>query len=280
MYCIELNSINVDNLNTTNVLNFGSLASNCNNLNHALNVDTGNAISLNSAYASVVTAKYLDLSSYITTNVNIFNSLFGGCTSLIRANLSSMDMSRGTSLANFNVNCYALEEIDLSHTTLAACTDNTNILLNTLSLIKVRVPQIGRTFSLANNKLDTAACDQVLTDLRDLNGSISTSTLNAAGTGYAVGDEVNITAGNNDAILKVLTIAAGGAVASYLLKVAGTGYTVVNGLSTSNISGTGSGLKVNVTALVATQTLTLTGNPGAATCNAAIGTAKNWIIVI
>ena len=175
-------------------------------------------------------------------------------------------------------NCISLQQLDIN--TLASVTDNTNIFNNTGQFSTLILPQIGRTFTLANNKLDTAGCNQVLTYLRDLNGSIATSTLNAGGTGYAVGDEVNISAGNNDAILKVLTIGAGGAVTSYLLKVAGTGYTVTNALSTSNITGTGSGFKVNVTALVATQTVTLTGNPGAATCTPAIGTAKNWIVTI
>ena len=222
----------------------------------------------------------LDLTSFNTAAVTSMYQMFAYCNSLQSLDLTSFNTAAVTSMYQMFINCNSLQGIDLSHTTLTSVTDNTQITNNTGSLLVTRLPQIGRTFTVASNLLTTAECNALLTDLRDLNGSISTSTLNAAGTGYAVGDEVNITAGNNDAVLKVLTIGAGGAVATYLLKVAGTGYTVVNGLATSNISGTGSGFKVNVTALVATQKLTLTGNPGAATCDTSIGTAKNWIIAI
>ena len=71
----------------------------------------------------------------------------------------------------------------------------------------------------------------------------------------------------------------GSAVATYQLMVAGTGYSVAGALTTTAISGGGSGLKIDVTAIVAAQTITVTGNPGAATCNTAIATAKNWIVV-
>jgi hypothetical protein len=169
--------------------------------------------------------------------------------------------------------------LDLSHTTLASCTNNTNF-IGSGNLTLFRVPQIGRTFTVVNNKLDTANIDLLLTDLRDLNGSISTSTRTTGsyGTGYAVGDMIQINGGNNDARIKVLTL-SGSAVATYQLMVAGTGYTVAGALTTTAITGVGSGLKIDVTALVATQTITVTGNPGAATCNPAIATAKNWIVV-
>jgi surface protein len=219
----------------------------------------------------------LDLSYFNTAAVTTMSQMFTNCYSLHTLDLSSFNTAAVTTMYQMFYNCISLIGIDLSTTTLAVVTDNTQITNGTISLLTSRLPQIGRTFTVANNQLTAIELNLLFTYVRDLNGSISTSTINAAGTGYAIGDEMNITAGNNDAVLKVLTIGAGGAVATYLLKVAGTGYSVASGLATSNITGTGSGFKVNVTALVAPQTLTYTGNPGAATCDPSILTAKNWI---
>jgi len=175
--------------------------------------------------------------------------------------------------------CFSLKVIYLSSTTAASVIDNTSITTNTGQLTSIRIPQLGRTFSVANNLLDATNLNLLFTDLRNLNGSISTSarTIGNYGAGYAVGDLIQINGGNNDARIKVLTL-SGSAVATYQLMVAGTGYTVAGALTTTAITGLGSGLKIDVTALVATQTITITGNPGAATCTPAIATAKNWIV--
>ena len=55
-------------------------------------------------------------------------------------------------------------------------------------------------------------------------------------------------------------------------------FTVANNLLTATELNALFGDLKDLTGLTA-QTITITGNPGAATCNQAIATAKNWIVV-
>lgn len=82
-------------------------------------------------------------------------------------------------------------------------------------------------------------------------GAISTSAKNAAGTNYAVGDLIYVSAnGNKDAVLVVLTL-SGSAVATYAVANAGTGYAIVTGAATTS-SGSGTGFTLNITAVTTT----------------------------
>jgi surface protein len=277
--CYSLQTLDLSYFNTAAVTTMSQMFYNCYSL-QTLNLsyfNTAAVTTMSQMFTSCYSLQTLNLSSFNTAAVTTMSQMFTNCYSLHTLDLSSFNTAAVTTMYQMFYNCISLIGIDLSTTTLAVVTDNTQITNGTISLLTSRLPQIGRTFTVANNQLTAIELNLLFTYVRDLNGSISTSTINAAGTGYAIGDEMNITAGNNDAVLKVLTIGAGGAVATYLLKVAGTGYSVASGLATSNITGTGSGFKVNVTALVAPQTLTYTGNPGAATCDPSILTAKNWI---
>lgn len=71
------------------------------------------------------------------------------------------------------------------------------------------------------------------------------------GQSYAANDLVNITEGGaTNGQLKVLTVGISGQVLTMQLNVQGTGYSTSNGLATAAVSpSTGTGLKVNVTAL-------------------------------
>ena len=79
-------------------------------------------------------------------------------------------------------------------------------------------------------------------------GQIATSTLNSGGTGYAVGNQVYVNTGLGNAILTVAT-APGGVVRTYTLTFGGSGYATATGVSTTNITGTGTGLTINITGL-------------------------------
>lgn len=80
-------------------------------------------------------------------------------------------------------------------------------------------------------------------------GAIATSTLNAAGLLYAPGDTGTIDPSNNgSATYTINTVGGGGAVATYTITTPGSGYVVANAVATDT-SGTGSGFKVNITAI-------------------------------
>lgn len=88
-------------------------------------------------------------------------------------------------------------------------------------------------------------------------GGISTlsATPTVAGTGYAVGDIFAITGGTARGQVMVAT----GGVPSVIRLIDGgtAGYTVVTGVATTNIVGTGTGLTVNVTAITAVGSTTV-----------------------
>ena len=80
-------------------------------------------------------------------------------------------------------------------------------------------------------------------------GPILTTSLGAGGLGYAANDTGTITTGNGDATYKVLTVGAGGAVLTYSITAAGTGYVPGNGQATATGGaqpGVGVGFTVNV----------------------------------
>ena len=78
---------------------------------------------------------------------------------------------------------------------------------------------------------------------------IKTTTLNAGGSGYAPNDTFTIDGGTTLATGKVLTVIAG-SVATYEITTPGLGYAVANGIATTHTSGSGTGLKVNITELL------------------------------
>jgi hypothetical protein len=86
-------------------------------------------------------------------------------------------------------------------------------------------------------------------------GQIKTAAVTAghAGTGYAVGDAGTISGGTGlSATYQVVTI-TGGAVTSFTITYAGTGYAVVTGAATVATSGAGTGFEVNITAVTSTN---------------------------
>jgi hypothetical protein len=88
-------------------------------------------------------------------------------------------------------------------------------------------------------------------DITDTAGAITAATVNAGGTGYNVGDVINVTGGNNDAQLTVATL-SGSAVATVTISTAGTGYTTATGVATTLAT---SALNPNRRVLIASNTI-------------------------
>jgi hypothetical protein len=73
---------------------------------------------------------------------------------------------------------------------------------------------------------------------------VASSSLGSGGTGYSVNDQFTINGGNSDAVGIVDTL-SGSAVATYHLTSVGTAYAIAT-VSTTNNTGTGSGLTINI----------------------------------
>jgi len=91
-------------------------------------------------------------------------------------------------------------------------------------------------------------------------GSVSTVAVNAAGSGYVVGDVIQISGGGANCRLYVTGCTTAGGVTSVSFKNSGSGYATSTGTATTTISGTGSGCTINVTAIARTGLLTTTIN--------------------
>jgi len=108
------------------------------------------------------------------------------------------------------------------------------------------------------------------------NGEVKTVTVNVGGSGYAIGDILNIIQSTGaDATITVTSIGSGGVVSGISVRSVGRGYTVANGLATSYYSqgsGSGTNLTVNITAI---QALGISGTSTAVFKNSAwIGNAR------
>ena len=78
---------------------------------------------------------------------------------------------------------------------------------------------------------------------------ISTFTINAAGSGYVVGDTfAAVQAGAGASLFRVASLSGSGVATATLLSP-GYNFSVANGLTTTTVTGAGSGCKINVTAV-------------------------------
>lgn len=96
-------------------------------------------------------------------------------------------------------------------------------------------------------------------------GGILSSTLNAGGSNYAVGDNGLVNVASKDAVYQVTSV-SGGAVTGYILLNPGTGYSVASGVATMAAPGipanTGFGLTLNITASAGPITTSTIANGG------------------
>lgn len=93
-----------------------------------------------------------------------------------------------------------------------------------------------------------------------ISGQVSTITINDGGAGYAQGDIVSITQTGGSGTKVCITEVAAGVVTAVALVDGGQGHSLATALTTANIVGSGSGLKLNITGLsTAAAAVTNTG---------------------
>jgi hypothetical protein len=103
-----------------------------------------------------------------------------------------------------------------------------------------------------NLAADTNQALRIKSGSLTLGGPIVTATKGAGGAGYAANDTGTIVDGSDDATYKVLTVDGGGAVLTFQVTGAGTGYRLENGVATATGGaqpGVGAGFTVNITAV-------------------------------
>jgi hypothetical protein len=87
-------------------------------------------------------------------------------------------------------------------------------------------------------------------------GSVLTVAVNAAGSGYAVNDIIQVTGGSANCRLYVTSTTTAGGVTGVALKNNGSSYATSTGTATTTVSGTGSGCTINVVSIGRTGLVT------------------------
>ena len=181
----------------------------------------------------------------------LYNSTYSNCK-MLEAFYGYQATNKCTSMLNMFIGCTSLQQLDLSSFNTAAVTTMEYMFASCYSLQQLDLRSFN-TAAVTSMAYMFAYCYS----LQGINLA-HTSLLN-------VTDNTQIT--NN---IKSLLVCR--------LPLIAKTFTVANNLLTATELNALFGDLKDLTGLTA-QTITITGNPGAATCNQAIATAKNWIVV-
>ena len=118
-YCSELESIDLSNLNTSNVTNMAFLFNNCNNLKEIKGLNnfiTNKVTDMRSMFQSCFKIEYIDLSNFDTSNVSNMEYMFDECYKLkgIKG-INKLNTSNVTTMEGMFQLCIALKFVDLSN---------------------------------------------------------------------------------------------------------------------------------------------------------------------
>ena len=111
--CVTLKTLDVSNLNTTNITDMDSMFHACPNLTslNLSNFDTSKVTDMNDMFYSCAGLTSLDLSSFDTSNVTNMRSMFSYCDRLTNLDLSNFDTSKVTNMNNMFSYCRKLETL-------------------------------------------------------------------------------------------------------------------------------------------------------------------------
>ena len=109
--------IDIENLNTSNVVNMESMFSDCNSLTSLdlSSFDTSSVTNMNSMFYNCNSLVSLDVSSFDTSNVQDIVSMFSECSSLTSLDVSSFYTSNVEFMDYLFYNCSSLTSLDLSN---------------------------------------------------------------------------------------------------------------------------------------------------------------------
>jgi surface protein len=264
--CYSIN--NIPNLNTSKVTSMSSMFQSCFSLMEAPIMDTSNVTSFNAMFFGC--SSLVRLPFYNTSKVTNFANAFRGCNAL--QYFPTIDTSNATEMGSMFLNCNSLasipnldfsksitlngtffgaliQSVDISAplATGAGSGNNTFFGNSTIEKIKLNTPLLTDSPNMF------ASCIN-LTDLEMDCSSLATNAINTVSAGINTLTRVIFTN------MKI----------SFILTNNKLSAKAINELGNSVADRTG----------FASPTVTLTSNPGTATMNTSIWTAKNWTVVI
>lgn len=114
--CSGLTSLNVSTFQTENVVDFSFMFQNCSGLEQLTlgNFNTPNAGNMSRLFENCSSLTTLDVSSFDTESVYDMSYMFRGCSKLTSLNVSGFDTSNVIQMHSMFFNCASLTELDVS----------------------------------------------------------------------------------------------------------------------------------------------------------------------
>lgn len=117
-FCSSLESIDISNFSTSKCTDFSLMFRSCDNLESIeglYNIDTRKAITLEGMFQLCTNLASIDVSGFITNNVQKFEAMFEGCESVTAIDVSRFNTSRAESFESMFSGCTSLQSIDVSN---------------------------------------------------------------------------------------------------------------------------------------------------------------------
>ena len=260
--CSDLTTVPL--FNTANVQNMSSMFFECITLTTVPLFNTANVQNMSSMFQNCYTLTTVPL--FNTANVTNMVSMFLGCSSLTTVPL--FNTSSVTNMPSMFQNCYSLTTVSLFNT--ANVTNMSSMFLGCYSLQTVT---LFNTSSVTNMQNMFQFCYNLTT----------VTLFNTAN----VTNMVSMFLGCSSLQTVTLNLSSVSVLANIFLSTINIDTLILNGcrygFSISNNEMSATALNNMFTSLgtaAGSQTITVTGNPGALTCNTTIATAKGFTVVI
>lgn len=139
--CNELNNLDISNFDTSNVTSMSYLFRECNNITNinVSSLNTTKVSEMGSMFAFCSNLKEIDISSFDTTNVKNMTYMFWNCTNLEEIIIGDINVSNVTNMNSMFYKCSNLKSLDLSsfdtskvtnmNYMFAECTNLTSVLV-------------------------------------------------------------------------------------------------------------------------------------------------------
>ena len=139
--CITLNSLDLSNFNTKNIINMEYMFCNCQSLTslNFSNINTLNVLKMNNMFNECNSLISLDLSNFNTKNVTDMSYMFSNCTSLTSLNLSNFNTNNVTYMNSMFSNCTSLTSLDLSNFNTKKVNNMNSMFCNCTSLTSLNL---------------------------------------------------------------------------------------------------------------------------------------------
>lgn len=212
--CFSLEEIEgIENFDTSNVTNFGSMFATCRNLKQLdiKNFITDNATNFSSMFTNCQNLQTLDLGGWQTENVNTLASMFNGCTNLKSINFTDWNVTKATTISSIFSNCNSLQHLDISWLHITdACTIIYYAFNNCWSLKELNFPEWDVSgLSNANNSANSVFLNcyslKKITGIKDWDFQLSNSIASMFSGCYSL-KEVDVSGWNVDTVTSLASI--------------------------------------------------------------------------